>query len=93
LAEVTKVSPFEIQFADTSGLCAIFLKEVTAAQARKISGLILDIAPESGDWAAHDLEQAGLPVPQLADYPDEPDPEAATLECVHRLGKFRLWWD
>jgi len=94
LAEIMEIVPFDIQFADEAGLRATFLKKVSARQAKQIGRKILEVNPEAMELPPEDLSALGLSVPMdRTCRPAIPDYEAAMLQYIVTVGKFRMWWD
>lgn len=85
--------PFNIYYADESGLAAAFREVPRGDAARRVAEGILDVAPESSDAIEGRLEELGLTIPVLQTHGDISDPRAATALYIEKTGGFSLWWD
>jgi hypothetical protein len=93
MAEVMKIAPFEIQFADEAGLSATFLQRISTQQAVEIGNIIVGVNCEAMELPVNELLSRGMLVPMDPRDDDLPDYEAAMTEYLTEIGKFRLWWD
>jgi hypothetical protein len=93
LAEVMKIAPFEIQFADEAGLSATFLQRISTQQAVAIGNIIVSVNSEAMELPVNELLSRDMLVPMDPSDDDLPDYEAAMTEYLTEVGKFRLWWD